>query len=363
MLNILIPLSGKNTFKVNKQNAFPRILSEIEGKLLLERAAKPFINLQMDKRITVAVPQKEAEKYQLNKVVSLLGDDIYTCAINGDTQGAACSALLAIESLELDSPLIISSFEQVLEFDLSEYIEHFSDENIDAGVLTFEAIHPKWSYVKTDYQGYVTQAAEKMPISKQAIAGLYYFKTARMFIEAAKSMIRKDVKTNDSFFISPTLNEIILKEGRVKAIEVDKSKYFHISDEHALEAFELRVSEENENVKNTLLEKTKNYIYSFNEKDISSVGRILSEEFELLDPSVSVSGKANALEYINGIFSNVRKLSFLASDIYIPNETTSIIEFELYIDDKKLIGTDVIKWNEEKLMVGMKAYLFEIDNG
>lgn len=161
MINILIPLSGKNTFKVNKINSFPRILNDVDGKLLIERASKPFTELSMDKRITVAVPQKEAEKYQLNKVVSLLGRDFNTCAINGDTQGAACSALLAIESLELEKPLIISSFEQVLDFDITEDIHRFIDEGVDAGVLTFKAIHPKWSYVKTDDNGYVTQAAEK----------------------------------------------------------------------------------------------------------------------------------------------------------------------------------------------------------
>ena len=50
MLNVLIPLSGKNTFKINEGNSFPRILNEVNGKLLIERAAEPFVNLSLDKK-------------------------------------------------------------------------------------------------------------------------------------------------------------------------------------------------------------------------------------------------------------------------------------------------------------------------
>lgn len=49
MLNILIPLSGMNTFETSPINAFPRILNEINGKLLVERAAKPLITLGLEK--------------------------------------------------------------------------------------------------------------------------------------------------------------------------------------------------------------------------------------------------------------------------------------------------------------------------
>lgn len=359
MLNILIPLSGKNTFKVNKQNSFPRILNEIEGQLLIERAAKPFINLDIEKNITVAVPQKESEKYQLNKVISLLGSDIQTCAINGDTQGSVCSALLAVESLDLDSPLIISSFEQVFDFELTEYVNDFINSDVDAGVLTFEAIHPKWSFVKVNFEGYVTQAAEKMPISNQAIAGFYYFKSARLFIESAKSMIRKDVKTNGAFFISPTLNEVILREGVVKAIEIDKTKYFHINDEHTLEAFGTKISDDKASLKNNIYQLSRSYAEAFKARDISIIESLLANNFSLIDPEVFLNGKIPAVEYITSIFSNSSKLNFNVINIFVTDKLTSIIEFELEMSDRKFLGVDVIKWNDNSLMLKMNAYLYE----
>lgn len=363
MLNILIPLSGESTFKVSKLNAFPRILTEVDGRLLIERAAEPFLNLHGAKKITVAVPQKESEKYQLGKVVALLGENINTCAINGDTQGAACSSLLAIESVELDKPLIISSFEQVLDFDINPHIQEFIAEDVDAGVLTFESIHPKWSYVKTDASGYVTQAAEKMPISKQAIAGVYYFKSAQLFMDSAKSMIRKGVKTNDSFFISPTLNEVILKEGVVKAIEINKQHYFHINDEHAFEAFESKVFEDKENFKSEIKKRTQVYIEAFDAKDIEKVASFFNFDFHLTDPSVSIKGKDEVVKYINDLFESQDVLSFVGNNIFVTDDLASIIEFELTLGEMVLVGVDVIQWNEHREMINMNAYLYEKTNG
>lgn len=359
MINILIPLSGKNTFKVNELNSFPRILNEINGRLLIERAADPFTNLGLDKVITVALPEQETKKYQLNKVVSLLGSGIQTCAINGNTQGAACSALLAIESLDLDSPLIISSFEQVFDFDITPHIISLIEEEVDAGVLTFEAIHPKWSFVKTDPFGYVTEAAEKIPISKQAIAGLYYYKTAGLFIDAAQSMIRKGVKTNESYFISPTLNEIILREGTVKAIEIDKTKYFHINDDHELDTFEIKISEDKENIKKHLLDRTRDYIRAFHNKQLTIIADYFSNDFTLIDPTSSFKGKGEVLAYIGSIFEAESDLCFYEKNIFVTDKLQSIIEFELIRGDKVVVGTDVIQWNKDYFMVKMDAYLYE----
>lgn len=363
MLNVLIPLSGKNSFQVSKLNAFPRILTDVEGKLLIERAAEPFKLLDMDKKVTVAVPKIEVEKYQLEKVIALLGNEFQTCIINGNTQGAACSAMLAIEAFELEDPLVIASFEQVLDFDISRPIQSFIDEGVDAGVLTFESIHPKWSYVKTDGQGYVTQAAEKMPISNQAIAGLYYYKTARSFVDAAKSMIRKDVKTNDNFYISPTLNEIILTNGIVKSVPIDKGKYFHINDEHALESFEVRISEEKESFKKHIRERTVAYAEAFNDKNLKAIGDLFSSQMVLDDPENHCQGRSNVVNYIGSIFESEEVLTFTPNNIYVTEELDSIIEFTVTFKNKKFVGTDVIKWNKDLLMVSMNAYLYEKNNG
>lgn len=363
MLNILIPLSGKSSFNVTKSKSFPKILTEVNGRLLIERAAEPFLNLNYNKQITIALPKQESQKFQLKKVAALLGESVSTCDINGDTQGAACSALLAIENVELDSPLIISSFEQVLDFDINPYIQEFINESVDAGIFTFESIHPKWSYVKTDSDGYVTQAAEKIPISKHAIAGLYYFKSARLFMEAAKEMIRKGVKTNDNFFISPTINEVILKEGVVKAIGINKDRYFHINDEHSLESFESKTIEDSEFQKTEIYKKTLAYVKAFDSKNLEEVSAFFDTNFKLKDPSVTIDGKDEVVKFITHLFNSHNNLSFKIVNVFVTDDLNSIIEFELTLDEKLLVGVDVIQWNENNYMTKMNAYLYEKNNG
>jgi len=359
MLNILIPMAGKDTFSISEQNAYPKILSDVEGKLLIERAAMPFINIKADKKITVTILEKQINDYKLDKVIPLLDASLEVFPLSGETQGAACSCLLAIEKLELDSPLIISSFEQVLDVDVEYYLDIFLSENVDAGVLTFDAIHPKWSYVKTDINNYVIQAAEKLPISKNAIAGFYFYKTARLFIEAIQNMIRNSVKHNNLFYISPSLNEVILREGKVLALPIPKNKYFHIQDEHALTAFEEKVTAEKKNFHNLILQSTEEYVTQFDNKSITGIAKIFSPEFHLTDPSVSIKGKQEVISYITEIFSEHVELNFVAKNIIVDNKT-SLIEFTLKLGDTLLVGTDVIYWNEQAKMIAMNAYLHEV---
>jgi ribosomal protein L31 len=98
-------------------------------------------------------------------------------------------------------------------------------EGSDAGVITFKSLHPRWSYVRLDEHQRVVETSEKRPISRNAIACIYYFKIGRDFVESAMSIVQKDSHVNGIFYISSTLNEMILKEKSVTSIEVETSKY------------------------------------------------------------------------------------------------------------------------------------------
>ena len=131
--------------------------------------------------------------------------------LEGDTKGAACSALLSANHIKGDKPLLIANGDQYLDVDISSIMQTFMNKDIDGGIITFESIHPKWSFVKLDTDGFVVEAAEKRPISKYATAGLYFFKKGNYFIEAAQEMIKKGVRIMGQFFICPVYNEMILK--------------------------------------------------------------------------------------------------------------------------------------------------------
>lgn len=358
MLNILIPMAGRSTFDVGNGNGFPKVLADVDGKLLVERSAEPFTSLPGAKKIVVVAPKDQLSGYKLDKILPLLDDSIEVCSISGKTQGAVCSAMLAIEHLDLEQPLIISSFEQVLDFDLAPFIDEFIASDADAGVLTFKSIHPKWSFVKKDDDGIVYQAAEKQPISSHAIAGFYFFKTGNLFIESAKNMIRNDVMHDGAFYTSHTLNEVILRKGKVLALSIDESRYFHISDDSSLENYGDQLKWTNSGINNSIYRRTLDYIEAFNRRSVEDVAQFFSEEFVLNEPSLNIQGKGEAVNHISKLFFDNPSLRFVAKNILV-NRHISAIEFELTIENESLVGTDIISWNKDNQMIKLNAYINE----
>lgn len=89
----------------------------------------------------------------------------------------------------------------------------------------FRSVHPRWSFVALDKDGYVNETSEKRPISDMATAGCYYFKHGKDFVEAAFNTIRKDVNYNGSYYICSTYNELILTQKKVGVYEIPSKDY------------------------------------------------------------------------------------------------------------------------------------------
>ena len=119
-----------------------------------------------------------------------------------------------------------------------QIIEFFEKNNFDGGIVTFEDVHPRWSYVKVDSESHVIEAAEKRPISKHATAGFYYFKRGSDFVESAENMILKDVAINNNYYICPAFNEMILKQKTIGIYEIKKSDYFNFKEQKGIEEYE-----------------------------------------------------------------------------------------------------------------------------
>lgn len=358
-LTIIIPLAGNRTFKMEKGSEFPKILSELNGKLLLERAAAPLLDLPFELNIVVVIPEAQIKKYNLDKVLSALDSRITVLPIEGETKGASCTTLLAIDEVSDDSSLIITSFEQILDLQLAPLIKNFIEGKVDCGVLTFDSIHPRFSYVLCDDNANILQAAEKKPISRSAVAGLYYFSSAGQFFEAAKNTILYG-GIESGYYISNSINEYVLNGKTVKAQKIPKEKYFHFYDTHNVEQYE--TSKVGEVINSSLLVLTREYVKAFDSMDLTAIESFFAPDFTLTDPAVSIIGKDRVVNYIKEIFEGCASLSFRAISIFVDGKN-SVIEFELYIDDAHFIGTDVISWNNADKMQSMAAYLYEKKNG
>ena len=88
--------------------------------------------------------------------------------------------------------------------------------------LTFEATHPKWSFAKLDDKGFVSEVAEKKPISNIATVGVYYWTKGSDYVKYAEQMIDKDIRTNNEFYVCPAYNEAIEDNKKIKIFPIKK---------------------------------------------------------------------------------------------------------------------------------------------
>lgn len=224
MINILIPLAGKNQFFPEAEYPFPKPLIEFNSKTMIEHIIDNFSTIQKEKQFIFIVNSEDCKKYHLDNVLNILTN--HTCKIiklDNETKGAACSAMMAVEYIDNDTPLIISNADQLFDICLDEVVNSFASS--DAGVITFESIHPRWSYVRLDSENKVTETAEKRPISKSAIAGFYYFTKGSAFINSSSKMIKKDASVNGLYYIAPALNELVLESKTINIFQIENSKY------------------------------------------------------------------------------------------------------------------------------------------
>jgi dTDP-glucose pyrophosphorylase len=171
-LNVLVPMAGAGSRFAQQGYTFPKPLIEVNGKPMIQVVVE---NLNIEAHYIFIVQQEHYEKYNLKYLLNLIAPGCDIVQVNGITEGAACSTLLAKDYIDNDSPLLIANSDQYVEWNSNECMYAFSADSIDGGILTFESSHPKWSYVKLGHDGFVNEVAEKQVISNHATVGVYYW--------------------------------------------------------------------------------------------------------------------------------------------------------------------------------------------
>jgi dTDP-glucose pyrophosphorylase len=229
-MNILFLMAGEDR-SGHKDNNYPVVLTEIHNKPLIQwqiEAAQSIPNA----KFIFAIKEVESKKFHLTNVISLLINDANFVLVNEKTQGSACTALMAIQHINSDEPLLILNGDEIVKVNFSEVLKSFEDRGLDAGAVVFNSIHPRYSFLKLDPAlNYVVEASEKNPISKNATAGFYYFRRGRDFVAAAQSMIKKGASVEGNYYICPTFNELILNHSKIGVFVIDPSHYIPLKSE------------------------------------------------------------------------------------------------------------------------------------
>ena len=218
-MKVLIPMAGAGSRFEKAGYTFPKPLIEVNGKPMIQVVVE---NLNIDAQHIFIVQKSHYEKYNLQYLLNLIAPNCEIVQVDGVTEGAACTTLLAKEFINNDEPLLTANSDQFIDWNSNEFLYSMQASGVDGGILTFESVHPKWSFAKLDEDGFVSEVAEKKPISNKATVGVYYWSKGSDYVKYAEQMITKDRRVNNEFYVCPVFNEAIEDKKKIKVFDIDK---------------------------------------------------------------------------------------------------------------------------------------------
>jgi NDP-sugar pyrophosphorylase family protein len=236
VLQILIPLGGKATRFQERGHTFPKPLFEIGNRSMIEIVLEN-LSPPAPAHYTFICRKEHLSQFYLGDMLRLLAPGCRVLPLENETAGALCSVLLGVDQLDLDEEVLVANGDQFISTSLKPFWDACRQPGVDGCILTFTATHPRWSFAKTDAQGKVIAVAEKRPISKQATAGLYYFRKGRDFVEASERMILKGLTTSGQFFVCPVYNELILAGKNIRTHHLPEGAMHSLGTPEDLDVF------------------------------------------------------------------------------------------------------------------------------
>lgn len=207
-MKILIPMAGEGSRFAKEGYQFPKPLIDVNGKPMIQQVVE---NLNFDAEYIFLVRKQHIEKYDglVETLKQITNNNSKIVVVDSLTEGAACTALLAKKYINNNDDLLIANSDQIIEYEKQNFLLLKHLTNVDSIVFTFNAVHPKWSFVKVNSDGFVTEVAEKKPISNIATCGIYWYRKGTDFVKYSEQMIQNNIRVNNEFYIAPVYNELI----------------------------------------------------------------------------------------------------------------------------------------------------------
>ncbi len=217
-INIVVPMAGKGQRFFDQGYNVPKPFIDVGGKMMIERVLS---NLDCKNAFyTLIMQQEHITKYE-NYIKNIKSrNNVRVIAIHNNTDGAACTVLASHRFINNDTPLLIANVDQIIGIDINTFLEDSFNRKLDGTILTFKANNAKWSYAKINSNNLVTEVKEKVVISDQATAGIYFFAQGKLFINAVMDMIAHADKTNNEYYICPIYNFLIKQNKRIGNYEI-----------------------------------------------------------------------------------------------------------------------------------------------
>ncbi|MDD6810668.1 MAG: NTP transferase domain-containing protein [Lachnospiraceae bacterium] len=147
------------------------------------------------------------------------------------TEGQACTCMLAEEMLDPEEPLLIAGCDNGMDID-TEAFETLT-KDCDCIVFTYrhnEAVlaNPNaYGWMITDEEGNITgtsikRAISDTPMEDPAVVATFWFRKAKVFLEATKKMIAENDRINGEFYVDQTAKHVLDLGYKAKIFDIER---------------------------------------------------------------------------------------------------------------------------------------------
>jgi NDP-sugar pyrophosphorylase family protein len=224
MIN-LIPMAGLGTRFSEAGYKLSKPLIPVSGKPMILKVIEDLP--PADKWIFVM--RKEHIEYGVDKLIKTKIPHAIIISVDKTTEGQACTCLLAENFLDPEEELFIASCDNGFLHNQKKFNELKEKENLACIVWTFtqrESLRKSpssWGWYKLEEDGLtIKDISIKVPISNNpyndhAVVATFYFKKAKYFIDFSKTMIEKNYRVNNEFYVD-VLPKFLRENGMTSVI-------------------------------------------------------------------------------------------------------------------------------------------------
>lgn len=223
---LVIPLAGLGSRFAKEGFTLPKQMLPVGEMTTFDYSMK---SIKLEEFEVIFIVRKEQVKLGLVEFIkSRMTKDVAIIVIDRQTRGSVETVLETEGLVPPDAQLSIFT----MDVSFSEiYSATTFEQSVSGGVLTFKSNSPSYSYARVA-KDEVLETAEKVPISENAIVGIYYFAKAITFFNYAREMLQSEDVSGGEFYIAPLFNYLIRDGLRVKWKPVETFYVFGTPDEY-----------------------------------------------------------------------------------------------------------------------------------
>jgi len=230
--HIILPMAGKGSrFSMVGYNTAKPFLP-VDGLPMIVQAINSLPRYDDENTLSIITLQEHVNTYP--QEFKLLREyypyaSIHEIANVTDGQATTCSII--IDTLDDETPVLISACDNGAYYNMEEYEKLVNDDTIDVIVWSFtnnptSKLYPHmYAWLDVDETNTVNYVSVKKPLiykpNVHAIIGTMLFKKSKIFKEGYKYIRENSIKTNGEYYVDDILNPLINMGYTVKVFPVD----------------------------------------------------------------------------------------------------------------------------------------------